>query len=234
MAKILTIILLITFILAAKIFGVEAGKIVDRVLPLAETLSIPVQKSEVISATAMPLGISELTLGIIVALIFGCFIFIVKYGKQCCESIIWIRDILKMNLGNGAGEKVEKSNTEFSVEELSREEIVEIKKQISKLSQQVRAILAELKQIRETACKEALEDNIKTASTEYAMKFELKRPDFEKAMKILIVTITKIPEEGVVNKQKVIKWIAKAQEKFEDFSPENFSKKVEAVKARRS
>ena len=182
----------------------------------------------------MPLGISELTLGIIVALIFGCFIFVVKYGKQCCESIIWIRDILKMNLGNGAGEKVEKSNTEFSVEELSREEIVEIEKQISKLSQQVRAILAELKQIREKACKEALEDNIKTASTEYAMKFELKRPDFEKAMKVLIVTITKIPEEGVVNKQKVIKWIAKAQEKFEDFSPENFSKKVEAVKASRS
>ncbi|MFH1883371.1 MAG: hypothetical protein ABIL62_11745, partial [Planctomycetota bacterium] len=186
MAKILTIILLTTFILAAKIFGVEAGKIVGRVLPLAETLSIPVQKSEVISATAMPLGISELTLGIIAALILGCIIFIVKYGKQCCESIIWIRDILKMNLGNGAGEKVEKSNTEFSVEELSREEIVKIKKQISKLSQQVRAILAELKQIREKACKEALEDNIKTASTEYAMKFELKRPDFEKAMKVLI------------------------------------------------
>ena len=183
-----------------------------------------------LSATAMPLGISELTLGIIVALILGCIIFIMKYGKQCCDSIIWIRDILKMNLGNGACEKVEKSNTEFSVEELSREEIVEIKKQISKLSQQVRAILAELKQIRETACKEALEDNIKIASTEYAMKFELKRPDFEKAIKILIVAITKIPEEGVVNKQKVIKWITKAQEKFEDFSPENFSKKVEQFK----
>ena len=186
-----------------------------------------------LSATAMPLGISDLTLGIIVALIIGCFIFVVKCGKQCCESIIWIRDILKMNLGNGAGEKVEKSNTEFSVEALSREEIVEIKKQISKLSQQARAILAELKQIREKACKEALEDNFKIASTEYAMKFELKRLDFEKAIKILIVTITKIPEEGVVNKEKVIKWIAKAQEKFEDFSPENFSKKVEAVKARR-
>jgi hypothetical protein len=179
----------------------------------------------------MPLGISELTLGIIVALIFGCFLFIVKYGKGCCESIIWIRDILKMNLCNGAGEKAEKSNTEFSVEELSKEEIVEIKKQISTLSQQVRAILAELKQIRETACKEALEDNFKIASTEYAMKFELKRPDFEKAIKVLIVTITKIPEEGVVNKQKVIKWITKAQEKFEDFSPENFSKKVEQLKS---
>jgi hypothetical protein len=187
-----------------------------------------------LSATAMPLGISELTLGIIVALIFGCFLFIIKYGKGCCESIIWIRDICKMNLGKGTDEKLEKSNTEFSVEELSKEEIVEIKKQISELSQQVRAILAELKQIRETACKEALEDNIKIASTEYAMKFELKRPDFEKAMKILIVTVTKIPEEGVVNKQKVIKWITKAQEKFEDLSPENFSKKVESVKARRS
>ncbi len=79
-----------------------------------------------------------------------------------------------------------------------------------------------------------MEDNIKIASTEYAMKFELKRPDFEKAMKVLIVTIAKIPEEGVVNKQEVIKWITKAQEKFEDFSPENFNKKVEAVKTRRS
>ena len=187
-----------------------------------------------LSATAMPLGISELTLGIIVALIFGCFLFIIKYGKGCCESIIWIRDICKMNLGKGTGEKLEKSNSEFSVEELSKEEIVEIKKQISELSQQVRAILAELKQIRETACKEALEDNIKIASTEYAMKFELKRPDFEKAIKVLIVTVTKIPEEGVVDKQKVIKWITKAQEKFEDLSPENFSKKVEAIKARRS
>jgi len=40
--------------------------------------------------------------------------------------------------------------------------------------------------------------------------------------------------EDMEGTEKVIKWIAKAQEKFEDLSPENFSKKVEAVKARRS
>jgi len=220
-------------ILAAKIFGVEASEITGRVLLLAETISIPVQETEVISATAMPLGISELTFGIIVALIFGGFVFIIRYGKQCCESIIWIIDTLKMNLGKGAGEKPERSNAESSVEELSKEEIVKIKKRISRLSQQIRAILAEIKQIRKTAGKKALEDSIETASTEYAMKFELKRPDFEKAMKVLKAALAKIPEEGVAYKQKVIKWIAKAQEKFEDYSPENFGKKVEAVKARR-
>jgi uncharacterized coiled-coil protein SlyX len=137
-----------------------------------------------------------------------------------------------MNLGKGAGEKGERSNAEPSVEELSKE-IVEIKKRIHRLSQQIRAILAEIKQVRKTAAKNALEDSIETASTEYAMKFELKRPDFEKAMNVLKVALTKIPEEGVAYKQEVIKWIAKAQEKFEDYSPENFGKKVEAVKARR-
>ncbi len=219
-------------ILAAKIFGVEASEITGRVLLLAETISRPVQETEVISATAMPLGISELTFGIIVALIFGGLIFIIRYGKQYCESIIWIIDILKMNLGKGAGEKGERSNAEPSVEELSKE-IVKIKKQIHRLSQQIRAILAEIKQVRKTAAKNALEDSIEIASTEYAMKFELKRPDFEKAMNVLKVALTKIPEEDVAYKQEVIKWIAKAQGKFEDYSPENFGKKVEAVKARR-
>jgi len=219
-------------ILAAKIFGVEASEITGRVLLLAETISIPVQETEVISATAMPLGISELTFGIIVALIFGGLVFIMRYGKQCCESITWIIDTCKMNLGKGAGEKGERSNAESSVEELSKE-TVKIKKRIHRLSQQIRAILAEIKQVRKTAGKNALEDSIETALTEYAMKFELKRLDFEKEMKVLKVALTKIPEEDVAYKQEVIRWIAKAQEKFEDYSPENFGKEVEAVKARR-
>jgi len=198
-------------ILAAKIFGVEASEITGRVLLLAETISIPVQETEVISATAMPLGISELTFGIIVALIFGGLVFIMRYGKQCCESIIWIIDTCKMNLGKGAGEKGERSNAESSVEELSKE-TVKIKKRIHRLSQQIRAILAEIKQVRKTAGKNALEDSIETALTEYAMKFELKRLDFEKEMKVLKVALTKIPEEDVAYKQEVIRWIAKAQE----------------------
>jgi len=214
-------------ILEAKIFGVEVSEIISRALLLVETISMPVQEAEVILATAMYLGISDLTLGIIVALIFGGFVFIMKYGKPCCKSIIWIIDTCKMNLNKGAGGKGKRANAESSVGEFSKEEIVEIREQIFRLSQQIRAILAEIKQIRRTAGKKALEDNIKTASTEYAMKFELKRPEFDKAMKVLKVALAKIPEEGVAYKQKVIKWIAKAQEKFEEYSPENFGQKVE-------
>ena len=197
------------------------------------TIPMLVQEAEFMSATTIPLGISDLTFGIIVALIFGSIVFIVRYGKQCCVNITWIIETCKMNLGKGAGEKGERANAESSVEEFSKEEIVEIKEQISRLSRQIRAILAEIKQIRKTAGTKALEDSIKTASTEYAMKFELKRPEFDKVMKVLKVALAKIPEEGVVYKQQVMKWIAKAQEKFEEYSPENFGQKVEAVKARR-
>ena len=193
---------------------------------------MPVQETEVISTIAISLGISDLTFGIIVAFIFGGFIFIVRYGKQCCESITWIIDTCKMNLGKGAGGKGERSNAESSVEEFS-EEIVEIKEQISRLSLQIKATLTEIKRIRKTAEQKALEDSIKTASTEYAMKFELKRSEFEKAMKVLQVTLVKMPEEVVAYKQNVIQWIAKAQEKFDEYSPENFVQEIEAVKARR-
>jgi len=103
----------------------------------------------------------------------------------------------------------------------------------TRLSLQIKATLAEIKQIRRTAVQKALEDSIKTASTEYAMKFELKRPEFEKAMKVLQVTLAKMPEGGIAYKQKVMKWIAKAQEKFDEYSPEYFVQKLEAVKARR-
>ena len=65
------------------------------------------------------------------------------------------------------------------------------------------------------------------------MKFELKRPEFEKTMKVLQVTLAKMPEEVVAYKQNVIKWIAKSQEKFNEYSPENFVQTIEAVKARR-
>ena len=196
-------------------------------------ISIPFQEAEVISATAIPLGISDLAFGIIAALIFGGFIFIVRYGKQCCESITWIIDTYKMNLGKGAGEKGEKSNAESSAKEFSKEKIAEIKEQISILSQQVKAILAEIKQIRRTEVLRALEYDINTASTEYAMKFELKRPEYDKAMRILKVTLAKMPEEAVAYNQKVIEWIAKAQKKFGEYSPENFTQKVGAIKARR-
>lgn len=196
-------------------------------------IPIPVQEAEVILTTAIPLGISNLTFGIIVALVFGSIVLIVRYGRQCCESINWIIDICKMNLGKGEAENEERLDAETTVEELSKEEIAEIKEQISKLSQQIKATLAGIKQVRQTAVQIALEDNIKTASTEYAMKYELKRPEFEKAMKVLKVALVKMPEEEVAYKQNVMKWITKAQEKFDEYSPDNFIQKVEAVKAKR-
>jgi hypothetical protein len=196
-------------------------------------ISMPILEVEVISETAIPLGISDWALGIIVALIFGVIIFIAKCGKQCCDSIVWIIEILKMNIGKGAGEKEQRSDVVSSIEEFSRKEIAEIKEQIFSSSQQIKAILAEVKQIRKTEVLKALEDDIKLASTEYAMKFELKKSEFEKAIKILKALLAEIPKEDVADKQKVIKWIAKAQEKFDKYDPENFVQTIDAVKARR-
>ena len=64
------------------------------------------------------------------------------------------------------------------------------------------------------------------------MKFELKRPEYVKAMRILQVMLAKMPEEGLAYNQKVIEWIAKAQKKFGEYGPENFSRNVEAVRAK--
>ena len=196
-------------------------------------ISIPFQEAGTISATAIPLGISELALGIIVALIFGCILFIVKCGKQCCDNVKWIIDIYKMNKCKEKGGKEPVPAAEHPDEELSKEEINQIKEEISTLTKQIKTTLAEIKKIRKTEALNALENDIRAASTEYAMKFELKRPEYDKAMRILQVTLAKMPEEAVVYNQKIIEWIAKAQKKFDEYSPENFGLKVEAIKARR-
>ena len=192
------------------------------------------RKADILSQLTLPSGISDLTLGIIVALIFGCIVFVVKYGKQCRDNVKWIIEICKMNFGKAAQIKEEKVKAESSDEGLSKEEIAEIKDEISSQSQQIKATLAEIKKIRKTEILKALEDDIKTASTEYAMKFELKRPEYDKAMRILQVELANMPEEAVAYHQKVKSWIAKAQEKFNDYSPENFIRKVQAAKARQN
>jgi hypothetical protein len=156
----------------------------------------------------------------------------VKYGKQFCDNIKWIIDICKMNMNKGTEQKEQRPNSESSVKELSKEEIAEIKEEISNLSQQIKAILSEIKEISKTEVIKAIEDDIRTASTEYAMKFELKRPEYDKSMRILQVMVTRIPEESVAYKQKVSNWITKAQEKFNEYRPEHFFRKVEAAKAR--
>ena len=190
---------------------------------------VPIQEAEIL---ALPLSLSDLTLGIIVALIFGCIIFVVKCGKQCCDNVKWIIDVCKMNMGKETEVKEEKAKVESSGEGLTKEEIKEIKEEISNLSQQIKSALAEIKQIRNTQILNALEGDIRMAATEYAMKFELKRPEYDKAMRILQVELAKMPEEAVAYKQKVTNWIAKAQEKFNECSPEHFIRKVEAAKAR--
>lgn len=197
------------------------------------TISMPFQEAGIISATAIPLGISEMALGIIVALIFGCVLFIVKYGKHCCDNIKWIIDIYKMKKVKETGGKEPVPAAESSDEELSKEEIKEIKEEISSLTKQIKTTLAEIKKTRKTEALNALENDIRAASTQYAMKFELKRPEYDKAMRILQVTLAKMPEEAVEYNQKLIKWIAKAQKKFGKYSPENFGRKVEALKAGR-
>ena len=194
-----------------------------------------VLESGILSTTIMPLGISDLTLGIIVALIFGSILFVVKCGRQCRDNVKWIIEICKMNYGKKTEEKEteEKVKTEHPVEELDKEEIAEIKEEISELSQQIKAILAEIKQIRNTKALNALEDDIQRASTEYAMKFELKRIEYNKAMKILQVELSNMPEEAIAYKKKVNDWIAKAEKKFIRYRPEYFINKVEALKAGR-
>jgi len=197
------------------------------------TISMPFQEAGIISATAIPLGISEMALGIIVALIFGCVLFIVKYGKHCCDNIKWIIDIYKMHKGKETGGEEQVPVAEPPDEELSKEEIKEIKEEISSLTKQIKTTLAEIKKIRKTEALNALENDIRAASTQYAMKFELKRPEYDKAMRILQVTLAKMPEQAIEYNQKLIKWIAKAQKKFGKYSPENFGRKVEALKAGR-
>jgi len=196
-------------------------------------ISITAQQAEVLSTMSLPLAFSEMTLGIIVAIIFGCIIFVVKYGKACHDNVKWIIEICKMNFGKPAQPTEEKAKAESSDEGLSKEEIAEIKKNISGLSQKIKATLAEIKKIRKTEILNALEGDIRTASTEYAMKFELKRPEYDKAMRILQVELANMPEEAVAYNQKVKNWIAKAQEKFNEYSPENFIRKVEAAKAKK-
>lgn len=189
---------------------------------------VPVQEAEILT---LPLGMSDLTLGIIVALIFGCIIFVVKYGKQCCDNVKWIIDVCKMNMGKETEIKEVKAKVESADEGLTKEEIEEIKEEISNLSQQIKSALAEIKQIRSTQILNALEGDFRMAATEYAMKFELKRPEYDKAMRILQVELAKMPEEAVAYRQKVTNWIAKAQEKFNGCTPEQFIRKVEAAKA---
>jgi len=187
------------------------------------------------STTSMPLAISNWNFGILTALIFCSIIFVVRYGRQCRDSITWIIDMYrmyKMNTGVETHHKEQRSDVESSVEESSREEIKEIKRQISLLSQQIKAILVEIRKTRRTELLKALKVNANTASTEYGMKFELKRSEFEKAMKVLQVTLAKMPKQAITYRQNTIKWIAKAHKKFDKYSPEKFVQKVEAVKSR--
>jgi len=185
------------------------------------------------STTIVFLTISNWAFGIGAAVIFGSIIFIVRCGRQCCDSITWIIDMYRRNTRIGTLQKEQVSDAEPSVEKSSEEEISEIKRQISTLSQQIKAMLVEIKKARRTELMKALEGDANTASTEYGMKFELKRPEFEKAMRILHVTLARMPEQAVAYRQDTIKWIAEAQKKFDGYKPEKFVQEIETAKSRR-
>ncbi|MBN1804318.1 MAG: hypothetical protein JW837_03620 [Sedimentisphaerales bacterium] len=197
-------------------------------------ITMLIEETEIISTTVIPLGISNLALGLITALIFGCILFVVTYGRQCCDNIKWIIEVYKMNYGKKPEETTIKGKvkTEVPIEAIDKEEIAEIKEEISELSQQIKGILAEIKQIRNTEIENALE-GIETAPTEYAMKFEIKRIEYDNAMKILQVTLANMPEAAIAYKKKVNDWIDAAEKKFRKYGPENFIKKVQEIKARR-
>ena len=185
------------------------------------------------SATIVPLAISDWAFGIGATVIFGSIIFIVRYGRQCCDSIAWMIDIFRMSIRVGGRQEEQGSDAGSSVEGFSKEEMADIKGKISILSQQIKAMLVEIKKTRRTELLKALEGDANVASTEYGMKFELKRSEFERAMKIMQVTLAKVPEQAAAYRQNTIKWIANAQKKFDNYSPEKFVQKIEAAKSRR-
>lgn len=189
----------------------------------------------VMLATTTPLAISNWAIGILAALIFGSIILVVRYGRQCCDSIAWIIEMYRMykiNTGLETPHKEQMSDVGSSVKESNKKEIAEIKRQISILSRQIKAIFVEIKKTRRTELLKALKVDANAASTEYGMKFELKRSEFDKAMKALQVTLAKMPEQAVTYRQNTIKWIANAHKKFDKYSPEKFVQKVEAAKSK--
>jgi hypothetical protein len=187
-------------------------------------------------ATSIPLAISNWALGILAALILGSIIFVVRCGRRCRDSVAWIIDVYrryKTDTGVETRQKTHRSDVESFVEESNTEEIEEIKRQISSLSRQIKAILVEIRKTRRIELLKALKVDANTALTEYGMKFELRRSEFEKAMKVLHVILARMPEQAIAYRQNTIKWIAKAQKKFDEYSPEKFAQKVEAVKSKR-
>jgi hypothetical protein len=192
---------------------------------------VPVWEGKVMLATSIPLAVSNWTFGIVAAIIFGGIMFIVKYGRQCRDTIAWIIETYRRNTYKTMDHKEKNSDIE-SAEDLSKEEILEIKRQISTLSQQIKALLIEIKKIRRSEILNALEGDVNTASTEYGMKFELKRSEFEETTKILQDTLERMPEQAMAYRQKTAKWIARAQKIFDKYSPENLVQKFEALKSR--
>ncbi len=181
------------------------------------------------SVMSIALAISNLTLGICAALVLGGVVFVVRYGKQCCESVAWIREMCRTAKGQQPLNEEASPDVERPVEELDKEEIAEIKDQISTLSRQIKAILVEIKKMRDAELQNAAEGDPNLVLTEYAMKWEVRRVEFDRAIKALEAVLQRMPKQAVAYRQDTITWIAKARKKLAKCSPEELLRRIKAA-----
>jgi len=175
-------------------------------------------------------AISNFTVGICAALVLGGVVFIVRYGRQCCESVVWIMEMCRSAKGPQALQEEQRSDAERPVEELDRDEILELKSEISAGSKQIKAILVEIKKTRDAELMKALEGDANLALTDYGMKWEVKRVEFEKAMRVMEAALSELPEQAVAYRRNTTAWIAKAREKFDKCTPEELARRIKAAK----
>lgn len=182
------------------------------------------------SVTNIPLAISNLTLGIGAAFVLGGVILFVKYGRQCRDNIAWIMEMCKNARGAERPDEAQQPDADSSVDELSKVEIDEIQGEISNRSRQVKAILVEIKKMRDAELPNALEGDSNLVLTEYAMKWEVRRVEFEKAIRAMEAAIHRMPGQAVAYRQDTVAWIARARNKLEKCSPEELLRRVKAAK----
>jgi len=181
-----------------------------------------------VAVTSIALAVSNLTLGIGAALVLGGVVLFMTYGKQFRESIAWIMEMYRSAKGQQLLEE-ESSNAEGPVEELDKDEIAEIKEQISTLSKQTKSILVDIKKTRDAELLKAIEGDANIVITDYAMKWEFRKAEFDKAVQAMEAATRRMPEQALAYRQDTIAWIARARKKCDKCSPEELVRKIRAA-----
>lgn len=179
------------------------------------------------TVTNIALAVSNLTLGIGAALVLGGVVLFMTYGKQFRESIAWIMEMYRSAKGQQLRE--ESPNAEGPVEELDKDEIAEIKEQISTLSKQIKSILVDIKKTRDAELLTAIEGDANIVITDYAMKWEFRKAEFDKAVQAMEAAMRRMPEQALAYRQDTIAWIARARKKCDKCSPEELVRKIRAA-----